>query len=196
MQTFSRYTDAALTVEFDPGSGAELSPTESTQDYVLYLGSTNATRQIKASSNPGVDQIAVTPIDVMPVRANSTAYVAGNTYRDSGDNGYRYECKTAGTSAASAPTLPTTLGEQVTDGTAVFECMGLRHKIAEVKLALTSGDLGSATGGAALNLGTAVLGGAANAVAIHIRLEDATSGSPGIDSGVAFSINALLETSV
>jgi len=33
-----------------------------------------------------------------------------------------YECTTAGTTAATAPTYPTTIGDTVTDGTAVFTC--------------------------------------------------------------------------
>lgn len=41
--------------------------------------------------------------------------------------------------------------------------------VGAIKLAVTSAGLDSATGGAALSLGATVLGGAANAVPVHIR---------------------------
>lgn len=45
---------------------------------------------------------------------------------------------------------------------------------ANIKLALTAGGLPGATGGAALNIGTQVLSGVANAVPIYIRLTPST----------------------
>lgn len=57
-------------------------------------------------------------------RANSTAYALGAVYRPASANGYVYECVAAGTSAASPPTFTTIVGDDFTDGTAVFSCRG------------------------------------------------------------------------
>lgn len=120
-QTFFLYNDAALTSQFDPASGDKIQAESDggSHDRALYLGSTDTTKVLEAASNPGVDQITVTPTD-------------------------------------SAP--------------------GLDHETTEIKLALTSAGLDTATAGAALDLGLSISGGAANAVPIHIRLTDGTAG--------------------
>lgn len=57
-------------------------------------------------------------------RANTTA-VSLNAYLvPAVANGYYYKVTTAGTTAGSPPTFPTTVGATVTDGTAVLTCMG------------------------------------------------------------------------
>ena len=64
---------------------------------------------------------AFTLADVSPgfsrTRANSTAYNIGELLQA---NGQLYEVTTAGTTGATPPTYPTTVGETVTDGTAVL----------------------------------------------------------------------------
>lgn len=50
----------------------------------------------------------------------STAYTVGQTIVPTSPNGRLYQCTTAGTSAATQPTWPTTDGGTVTDGTAVW----------------------------------------------------------------------------
>jgi len=55
-------------------------------------------------------------------RKNSNAYSLGNFVVPSALNSYIYECTTAGTSNSSEPTWPTTIGNTVNDGTAVWTC--------------------------------------------------------------------------
>ena len=56
--------------------------------------------------------------------AATTALTLGVYRRPTVSNGYRYEVTTAGTTAGTEPTWPTTIGVTVTDGTAVFTCRG------------------------------------------------------------------------
>ena len=49
-----------------------------------------------------------------------TAYTITDTAVPTTPNGYAYDCTTAGTSGGSEPTWPTTAGDTVTDGTAVW----------------------------------------------------------------------------
>lgn len=57
-------------------------------------------------------------------RANSTAYAVGDVVRPSTGNGWLYQCIIAGTSAGSAPTWPTVLGQVVTDGGVTWATVG------------------------------------------------------------------------
>ena len=59
--------------------------------------------------------------------AASTAYNAGDFRRPTTPNGYRYEVVTAGTSGASEPAWPTTVGATVTDGGVTWKCVA--HEI-------------------------------------------------------------------
>lgn len=55
----------------------------------------------------------------------STAYVADQMiWPNAAGNGYRYACTVAGTSGATAPTWPTTVGATVTDGGVTWQCIG------------------------------------------------------------------------
>jgi hypothetical protein len=71
----------------------------------------------------------------------STAYTLGQFVVPTAglENGFRYECTTAGTSHSSAPTWPTTEGATVADNTAVWTCRYGSH-------------LGSGVNGASLSL--------------------------------------------
>lgn len=57
-------------------------------------------------------------------RANSTAYTVGDVVRPATGNGYLYRCVVAGTSAGSAPTYTTTVGDDFADGTVTWVCEG------------------------------------------------------------------------
>ncbi len=124
----------------------------------------------KATSNPGVDSIFLTPAISLTQRANSTAYTVGQE-RYSGL--YRHRCTTAGTSAASLPTMATTPGDTTTDGTAVWTCIEKMHQVAEIKLATTQGGLAAASPGAALNLGTELTSGDSGVTTVWIRVTNA-----------------------
>lgn len=72
----------------------------------------------------------------------STAYTLGQCVVPTAglENGFRYECTTAGTSGGSAPTWPTVEGATVNDNTVVWTCRLGSH-------------LGSGANGATLSLG-------------------------------------------
>ena len=147
------------------------------QDSTYYLGSLgsgggNTTdRKLQAVSDPGVDDITVTPTYILPEWDNSTVYTLGQCVEPTTPNGYRYRCTTAGTSHASVePTWPTTVGSTVTDGTVVWTMVSAKHDVTEVILALTEGGLDVNTPGAALALGHTITSGTSNKKTIWVRV--------------------------
>lgn len=58
--------------------------------------------------------------------AATTAYLLNALVRPTAENGFFYRATVAGTSAASAPTWPTTIGNTVVDGTITWRCEGTR----------------------------------------------------------------------
>ena len=119
--TFGLFLDAALTMPLDLAQADRLELSVSTDasrpsaDGVIYLGSPDATKRARASSDPGVDTLVLS--------------------LDDSENAYD----------AFTP--------------------------AKVRLAATQVGLSSATPGAALDTGvTTLMGGVANALAIHIRV--------------------------
>ena len=173
--TFNFFIDSGLTTPF---SGLaqyihNTSLSDNPQDLTLYLGSVALADayQLRASSNPGTDQITLTPTDTLPEWSVATVYALGDSIQPTTGNTYRYQVTTAGTShATTEPTWPTTIGDTVTDNTVTWTCMSKVHPTTEVKLALTSGGLAGATPGGALNLGTEILSGTANAIEFHMRI--------------------------
>jgi hypothetical protein len=169
-------TNASGTIEF---SGFEdlihnTDESDNPQDLaVLYLISLNVDRKLQANSDPGVDNITLTPTDILPEWVASHAYSLNDMVQPTTPNGYRYKCTTAGTSSGTEPgSWPLTVGSTVSSGTAVFTNISNKHEITEVTLALSPGDLATNTPGGALSLGNTVLGGVANAVAIYVRVEN------------------------
>ena len=161
------------------------------QDSVVFLGSATANRKLEATSNPGVDNITITPTNIRDEWTATTAYALGDSVEPVTPNTRRYEATTAGTSDGSEPTFPTGgLGSTVADGTVVWTLVSLVHPITEIKLAATSGGLAGATPGAALSLGTVINSGSGNGAEINIRITNAvttvesTVGKPGIGINV------------
>ena len=79
-------------------------------------------------ANPsGVRSTTVGTVSTATVSAaaTSTAYALGAQIKPAATPLYIYQCTTAGTSAGSAPTWPTTVGATVTDGTVVWTNIGI-----------------------------------------------------------------------
>lgn len=185
--TFKFYTDSGLTTSFSNlfqlVHFTDLS--DGDQDFVLYFGSAEAagTRTLEATSNPGVDDIELTPTDNLENWAATTAYALGDRVQPVTPNGFVYECTTAGTSGGSEPTWPTTpIGDTVNDGTCVWTLISNKHETTEIRLALTAAGLPGATPGAALPIGATIQSGVANAVEVNIRVTNAVT-SPNDNTG-------------
>lgn len=201
---FIFWEDSGLTIAFS-GQYTLLRKTDlsdNPQDKVLYFGSASSTgsRQLLASSNPGVDQITLTPTGTIAEWAVATAYSLGDRVEPVTPNTYVYEVTTAGTShATTEPTWPTTpLGSTVTDGTVTWTLRAKKHPTSEIKLALSSGGLTSAIAGAALDIGTQILSGTSNAVPVYLRFTNSvdTVSDDTADPELGIYINAVSETSV
>lgn len=200
--SFKLYEDSALSIPFSGTlqltHNSDLS--EGAQDFVLYFGSTDSARELEANSNPGTDDIELSPTDLLPNWAAAVSRSLGDLIEPSTPNGYVYECTTSGTSHASTePTWPTSgLGSTVTDGTAVWTFRGAKHLTTEIKLASTNDGLAGATPGAALSLGTNLAGGVANAEEIHIRITNAVTviRNNAAHAEIGININEVIETAI
>lgn len=202
--SFKFFTDSGLTTSYSGTTSLThyVDLSDGNHDITLYYGSaeTTGTRQLQATSNPGVDNITLTPTDTVADWAVNTAYTLGQVVEPTTPNTYRYICTTAGTShATTEPTWPTTpYGSTVSDGTVVWTLTSKKHPTTEIKLALSSGGLAGATAGAALALGTTLTSGVANAVPVYIRITNTvtrvsdTTGYPDIKC----YINEVLETDI
>ena len=196
--SFQLWTDSGQTTAFtgtlQVTHNTDLS--DNPQDFVYYLGSNATGTKLEAVSNPGTDQITITPTNNIPAWAATTAYSLGDRVEPTTPNTYVYEVTTAGTSGGSEPTWPTVVGSTVVDGTVVWTCIAKRHELTEIKLALTSGGLAGATPGAALDLGATINSGSANQVEIHIRVTNAvtTVTSNTGNEAIVLDLNSCQET--
>jgi len=139
-------------------------------DYTYYLGNVDSNKALYASSNPGVDDIVLTPTYILPEWQSTHGYSLGASVIPTSANGYRYEVTTAGTSAGSEPTWGVILNGTTTDGSVVWTLVAEDSPITEIILALSSGELDTNTPGASLALGNTILSGVINAVPIYLRV--------------------------
>jgi len=181
--TFDFFLESGLTnsagtqnVQHEIGIGGD------PQDIQLFLGSNTAGRTIKALSDPGVDNIVASPANATAERANSTAYSLNALVRTASHNGYYYKATTVrgtGTTAASPPTWPTTVGGTVDDDSdpgndgITWTNQGKIHEPEEMKISTSQVGLDSAVAGASLSLGTSISSDSAP-TEIWVRLTDAT----------------------
>lgn len=200
--SFKIFEDAACTIEF---SGTlqvlhNTSLSDNPQDFQFWLGSAEAEDAyiLQSTASPGSTQISLTPTATIAEWAVATAYVLGQQVEPTTPNTYYYECSVAGTSdATTEPTWPTTpLGSTVTDGTVTWTLKAKKHPTTEVKLALTSGGLAAAVAGAALDLGTSITSGSANAVEFWVRITNTVATVSDVTAypQLALYINDVTET--
>jgi hypothetical protein len=199
--TFGLWTNSGLTSAFS-GVFSLVNYTnlsDNPQDFTLYLGSLASSRALLASSNPGVDNIILTPIDTSALWTASTAYVIGNIVRPTSANGFVYKCTTAGTTSAAQPTWPITgIGTTVVDGSVIWALYAPHHPYTEIKLALSSGGLPGATGGAPLSLPPTISSGVGGAIAIYIRITNTVqvvSNNTG-NAEIGIYLNSVIEEGV
>lgn len=173
MPSFQFYADPGLTTPL--ATWVRAHQTDGSLDPVdkqIWFGSPDGTKQAQAASNPGVDQITVSIGQLYAARANSAAVTTGERRRLSPSNNRVYEATNSGSTAASPPAFPTTIGATVVDGGVTWEAVAYEDTPDELSLAATSGGLAAATPGAPLDVGITILGGAANAVSFWARAVD------------------------
>lgn len=181
-ETFLWSTQSDLSVEAGANIDLEHKTDESDnpQDTVRYLGSLSPTaRKLQQSDDPGVNNITISVVNVLPHWEQNKAYSVGDRVQPTSgnENGFVYQCTVAGISHASTePTWPTgAIGDTVIDNTAVFKLWSAKHEETEVTLATSSGDLATNTPGASLSLGNTINSGVGNAVAVWIRVNNAVN---------------------
>lgn len=179
MNTFKFFADAGLTTPISAQTIAHfIDGSNDPQDFVFYYGSSTAGVKVGATSSPGVDQISISINNATAVWEANTAKVVNDRVRTVSKNGYKYRVQSftsGGLTGASQPTWPTTIGATVVDNQVTWINDGKLHESTEIKLALSNGGLSSATAGAALAIGTVINSGSANAIAVHVRVDDATA---------------------
>lgn len=140
------------------------------------------------TANPsGVRSVSAVTITTAAVSAaaTSTAYAVGDQVKQASSPTHIYQCTTAGTSGGSAPTWPTTIGATVTDGTAVWTCIGIITLVEDTDYSV---DL---TMGRIYILPTARISGTYAVSALAAYTKSAVSREQLLTSGVADVYGAL-----
>lgn len=169
------YNDAQLTAAktyiedplSNPLNTADLPHTER-----AWYGDPEPGIKIKDGTNPGVDNVMIPILHLVPERANNEAVLANDERRSETHNTYVYKAQGAGNTAPAPPIWPTTIGATVVDGAVTWECVRRTTEPEVMKLALTQPGLATATPGAPLDFGvTEVLSLAINAVEVWIEVD-------------------------
>lgn len=113
-------------------SSYTIGSTQSTAEFVADVITGGVGTEVANGNGYTTGGIALSSTWGPPVAANSwtvtaattTAYNQGDIVKPSGGNGYLYQAVVAGTSGGSAPTWPTTVGTNVTDGTVTWLNIG------------------------------------------------------------------------
>lgn len=174
------YLDSGLTIEASTALIASQNMDGSSPPYQkqLWLGSTISSRKFQASTDPGVDQVYLGPVNATPVWSANTVKALNDEVRTTAKNGYKYQATSIGSlpneTGAAEPTWPVVIGNTVIDGDITWTCMEKFHESTEMKLATTSGGLAGATSGAALNVGLTLTSEVANAFEFWVQVDDTT----------------------
>ena len=170
MSTFALYADAALTtpltvLTIQHRTDGSTDPI----DAQVWFGSTASGKQLRAQSNPGTDQVTLSILQKIAAWSAAASIASGAKRRPTTTNDRIYQAGGAGTTGASEPTWPTTIGATVVDNDITWTCIAYESTPNEAKLATTQAGLAGATAGAGLNLGTTLLSGTGNATPVWLR---------------------------
>lgn len=208
ISSFGVWTDDECTIEYSGFSDLEHNvdlsdnPNDLGPFYIASPLESPTVRTLQTTVNPGVDEITLTPVDVVPEWESEHAYTVGQRVQPVGGNGRVYACTTSGTSDTDEPDAgnsppnawPTSgIGSLITDGTVVWQYIGAKHEITEVKLATTLIGLDSAIAGAPLSLGTEIENGIANAVTVYIRVDNAVLNVSQLAEDIDIKVNSVTE---
>jgi len=109
--------------------------------FSLWAPDPSGTEIFTVDTGTGNITVGFTP----PVWETATVYGVGEKVVPTTLNGYVYEVTVAGTSDASEPTWPTTIGDTVTDGTATWRCETDDSQVCNVYIHLDTSVTGALT---------------------------------------------------
>lgn len=198
------WSDSALTT---PVSVAGLTmATLGSSTLQLFLGAvTTPAVQWYPTSSPS-DPVTITPTNITPEWEAATVYVLNARVKSTSlvKNGFKYRAATihgTGTTGATQPTWPTTIGQTVADmanGTdgVTWECEAkIPEALNEIKLAATEAGLNTAVAGEALELASPLLSGLGGKREVWIKITDAMN-TPSVLTELRLQINELQEIGV
>lgn len=180
------YTDASLDTEatyIDDAVGNPLKSSDLPHWEAQYIG--DLTYAIKDGTDPGVANVTLKVSHLVPEWTASMAVTTGDEVRSTSHNGFVYKALNDGNETGTEPTWPTTIGATVLGGGSpqvTWQCERRTVEPESVKLALTSGGLAAATGGADLDLGVvSIPAGAINAIEYWIEVDNVAALTTGAE---------------